>query len=163
PPAYQNEIFLPPSRRRIQEKNHLGEHRYLFYQTLTNFSEHLYISSPKTDEQKELVPSPFLDALAGSIGTEVLGPADLRLRFGGMYSESDLLERIGEQLSSDGVPSVEAGFLPAEMAAHIRHAMEVERSRTTPGLLPHYNGFIAGNLDGDAARTLESFRTRIYS
>ncbi len=43
PPTYMPEIFFSRRRRERKELYHLREHRYLFYQAVTNFTEHVFL------------------------------------------------------------------------------------------------------------------------
>ncbi|MBI4811279.1 MAG: exodeoxyribonuclease V subunit gamma, partial [Ignavibacteriales bacterium] len=96
PSIYQPEIFFSSTRRAQKERYHLHEHRYLFYQALTNFTEHLYLTYPKSDSDVELVPSSFLNDLLKIVDLEVCRE-DIPLKYSGrIYSQDDFIRFIGK-------------------------------------------------------------------
>jgi len=151
PLVYQPEIFFSTSRRERKERYHLQEQRYLFYQALTNFSEHCYLTYPLTIDNKETVPSSFLDALREaavpegdanafpeSIAQDIHSKDELYAYAGGLLGRSaegtrpdEKWERCREELG--------------ETFDRMRLAMEVERSRSSRSSLPEYNGIIGSH------------------
>ncbi len=166
PPAYQPEIFFSAARREREERYHLTESRYLFYQALTNHSDHLYLTLPRYDGDTPLVPSPFVDAFL-----HIAEPEDLREKLPAaltdpIYSEHDLLERLGAAEGEEGalipvLPGVRGPLL--ECIDRMRHAAAVERSRRTRSGMSEYNGRILESLSPEHRAALEELRNGIYS
>lgn len=170
PAAYQPEIFLSETRQQKKELYHLVEHRYLFYQGVTNFTEHLYLSYPAKDGELELVPSSFIDAFLAIVGTETWLenlPEELMLP---VYSEEELLQRMGKNIGAAMAAgqNAELGGFPdrsgfQEIFAHLLHTITVEYSRTVTHALPEYEGIIYGKLSDQARRKLEAFKKKVFS
>ncbi len=170
PPAYDPDIFLSETRRQKKELYHLVEHRYLFYQGVTNFTEHLYLSYPGKDGDLELVPSSFLDAFLTIVRTETWLeelPQELLLP---VYSEEELLQRMGKNVGAAMAAGqkVELGNLLdrygfREIAEHLLHTITVEYSRTVTHALPEYEGTVYGKLSDEARRKLEAFKNKVFS
>ncbi len=169
PPVYRPEIFLGSSRRERKERYHLREHRYLFYQAATNFTEHLFLTVPEHDGDKKLVPSSFLESLQNIVEFEDPGPAlpkDFSRR---LYSEDELIRFAGEQLSGDrlsGAGDLAVSTWPAELRNtldHMRIAAQVEQSRLDGRTLPAYGGRLTGLLTAEADQALAGFRHRVFS
>ncbi len=59
PTKYRPEIFKP-GKFSSDERKHLLEERYLFFQAVTSWEEKLYLSYPKQELKKDLSPSVFL-------------------------------------------------------------------------------------------------------
>ncbi len=165
PPPYQPEAFLSPDLRTRRERYHLTEHRYLFYQAMTNFSSHLYLSYPSNDGDLELVPSSFLDALWKITDVEDWRKGLPEEMTTTIYSEDDLLQYLGQHSDEEHV-SMFVDSLQGELRQtfdHMRHAAEVERSRTSTSVMSEYNGRIFSKLSPGAQTALEGFRNKIYS
>ncbi|MBI1807727.1 MAG: exodeoxyribonuclease V subunit gamma [Ignavibacteria bacterium] len=177
PPTYKPEILFSPSRRAQKERYHLNEHRYLLYQALTNFTEHLYLTVPRSDAEVDLVPSSFLEALVRIVDLEDCRGTKPEWVTSGIFSEDELLRHVGKtigQALDQNQPLAEV-VLPDvkkdlhEMFDHIHHAIVVERSRmhadpiATYGLVEEYNGKILDRVSADARKALEGFRNRVYS
>lgn len=169
PPVYRPEIFFSSPRQESKERYHLREHRYLFYQAATNFTEHLFLTLPKNDGDKTLVPSSFLESLRNVItlddpGEELVGRCS-RL----VYSEDELLRFAGEQYGRDGGDCshlYEKVLLSAELRQtldHMRIAISAEQNRLNGSPLPAYDGQMSGQLGVEARKTLEAFRDRVFS
>jgi ATP-dependent helicase/nuclease subunit B len=178
PPAYRPEIFFSNARRLRDERYHLTEHRYLFYQALTNYEEHLYLTVPRYDGETQIVPSSFIDALLNVVDLDDLRqglPAEFSER---IYSEYDLLYRLGglaghaaagDREAAEYVSGIRAGIRPGirielvECLSHMLHAIEVERSRTNPAALPEYNGRILDQVGPEYRAVLEQLREGVFS
>lgn len=171
PPAYQPEIFFSSARRAQKERYHLHEHRYLFYQALTNFTERLYIMFPQSDSEIKLVPSSFIDALIKiaevedhreSIPSELSEP---------IYSKDELFYRLGQITgSTEDLPEHETKLeIPdlqdeiTEVLESMRRAIRVESHRLRGIPIPEYNGKIGGQLGVEAQNVFQRFRERVYS
>ena len=171
PPIYQPEIFFSSNRRAHKERYHLHENRYLFYQAITNFTEHLYLTFPKTDSEVDLVPSSFIDAL-----TKITDLEDCRNKLppeliDPIYSCDDLLKYLGQITSynidhPDSKDKLEIPDLNEELTAvlnHMHHAICVERGRMVGNPIPEFNGEIEKSVSENAKTVLQRFRDRIYS
>jgi ATP-dependent helicase/nuclease subunit B len=167
PTVYQPEILFSSTRRERKERYHLHEHRYLFYQALTNFSKHVYLLYPKTDDETELVPSSFIRGVL-----DVIEPDDRRDTLNTEFSETvfsrdELLQHIGASIGAD------ATYLPVLPSAlkdditgvveNIRRAVAVERSRTASHALAEFDGIIGAAISDEARNALNQFRTKVYS
>lgn len=169
PPTCKSELFLSSARRARRERYHLQEHRYLFYQALTNFSERLIVTYPGSEGDRNLVPSSFLDALLKTVEMKTLKSDDTSF-VSPIFSEDELLRRVGETLGRTSESYDES--LKARLTAlradlrftfdHIRNAIAVEQLRAGT-LSSEYTGHILGKCSPDARAALERFRTRIYS
>jgi ATP-dependent helicase/nuclease subunit B len=171
PAVYQPEIFFSSNRRAQQERYHLTEHRYLFYQAITNFTEHLYLTYPSCDGDAHLVSSSFLDAFFAVVDAEDRRHDPPKELAEGIFSEDELLQHVGASMRhrEDLATPINLSLYPTlseELNAtldHMRHAITVERSRMTQSSLPEYNGTIAESLGEEARGVLERFRDRVYS
>ena len=174
PPVYQPEVFFSAARRAEKEQRHLVEHRYLFYQALTNFSDHLYLTVPRCDGDVQLVPSSFLDALLKVIDLEDWSGSPIPGKFAGtIYCEDEFLQHAGRRMGNGmerqdqpGVDSLLRGREELrETLNHMEHAIRVERSRARAGdgAMPEYSGRIGGALSASALSGLERLRDRVYS
>ncbi|MBI1804299.1 MAG: exodeoxyribonuclease V subunit gamma [Ignavibacteriae bacterium] len=168
PPVYQPEIFFSNTRREKKERYHLTEHRYLFYQALTNFSEHLYITIPRCDDETPLVPSSFIDSLLNTVVLDDRRAALPPELTGPIYSEDELLQHIGAIAGRENTEVVERELAKypdiLEVLEHIRRAIMVEKSRIEgPETMPEYNGRIGRHVSAEARTVLDRFRHRIYS
>ena len=166
---YQPEIFFSTPRRERKERYHLQEQRYLFYQALTNFSEHCFLTYPITIGNKETVPSSFLDALREAAGQEGDANAFPGTIAHDIHSKDELFGYAGALIrrKADGAPEdAEWERCRAELGStfdRMKLAMDVERSRSSRASLPEYNGIIGPNLSPAAMQTLDKFRHRVYS
>jgi ATP-dependent helicase/DNAse subunit B len=159
PSIYQPEVFLSKDLRK-NETRHLSEERHLFYQGITNFTEHLYLVYPETDNELELVPSTFLDALLEIV--EVDKDEDPGLKQA-IFSEHELLQRYGKEYWERGHRDLS---LPAGVAIklkHIEHAVGVERSRLGQHDKLEYEGIITDRVTKNGRTALERFRDKVYS
>jgi ATP-dependent helicase/nuclease subunit B len=163
PSVYQPEVFFSARRQALREQRHSWQNRYLFYQAVTNWNEHLYLSYPERDDDLDLVRSPFLDAMlkiarmeewtsleSVPFGPDLSSPEEF-LRWCGTHSLD--AERQKDVLP----PSVRPAF--EEVSA----AIDVERSRLENHRLPQFEGIIGDALLPAAREHLETMRSRVYS
>lgn len=170
PPVYQPEIFLSKTRQQRKEHYHLVEHRYLFYQGITNFTEHLYLSYPRKDGDMELVRSSFLDAFLNVVRSEDWQDKIPEELTSPVYSEEELLLRmgrnIGAAISVGRTPEFDRFAEKSELRkifGYIHHAIAVEHSRSVTHALREYEGFIYEKLNESVKRKLELFRNNVFS
>lgn len=163
PSVYQSEIFLSPRRLREREQRHRWENRYLFYQAITNWTEHLYLTYPEQDHELDVVRSTFLDALTATAVVEQWEYPDRSPFASSVYTEEDLLRAYGTTL---GASREVAWAIPPSLQAkadHVRRAIAVEQSRTEMHNLPEYEGVIFSALPPDARRYIEEQRNEVFS
>lgn len=171
PPIYKSEILFSPERRARNERYHLNEHRYLFYQALTNFSEHLYLTVPRSEAEVDLVPSSFLEALVRIVDLEDCRRTMPEWVESNIFSEDELLRYVGktigraldEQRKPDEVTLPDVKKNLNIIFDHMHHAIVVERSRMYGDAVPAYNGMIIDHVSDEAREVLERFRKRVYS
>ena len=171
PPVYQPEIFFSSARRAQKERYYLHEYRYLFYQALTNFTEHQYLTYPKTDAEAELVPSSFLSDLSKIVELDDRRehiPAELTDI---VYSDDELLREIGKILRSNAdeekkivhINSYDLDNELREIFDHMYNAVNVESSRITGLNQTEYNGVISKMISKRGKDHLERMRNKVYS
>ncbi len=169
PATFRPDAFLPPNLRR-KASDLLREQRFLFYQALNLFREHLYLVVPEHDDKMNLIQSPFIDELGhiADFTTEqaksgVLFSPEHFLRHYGKYVWAQLEEG---DCSSTPVPlqfsnlaSTARRALPA-----VEHSVHVEKSRGITHRLPQYTGQLSSQLlSGSSWEALSNFRSRSYS
>ena len=171
PPIYKPEIFFSINRRAEKERYHLHEHRYLFYQALTNMTEHLYLTYPRSDSDVDLVPSSFIDAL-----TKIADLEDYRHELppdisGTIYSRDELLHYLGQVNSFNldhpnsevelDIPGMDEEL--TDVMNYMHHAIRIERSRIEGNPVSEFNGKIGEGISSAAKSALQHFRDRVYS
>jgi len=159
PSIYQPEVFLSKELRK-NEGRHLLEERYLFYQGITNFSEHLYLTYPEMDGELELVRSTFLDDLLDIV--EVSGEEDARLQQA-ILSEDELFKRYGKEYWLRGHKELSVPEDIRKRLDHIEHTIDVEQSRLGRHDKVEYEGIVADELTIDAKMELAKFKDKVYS
>ncbi len=160
PSDYQSEIFFSAQRLKEREQHHKWENRYLFYQAITNWSEHLYLTYPEQDADLDLVPSSFIDALKNICEVEEWtypGNAPVESV---MHSQEEYLRERGKLRKKAKLPVPEA---LKQKVRFIEHAIRVDRSRAEMGDLPEYQGGIFSAVSHDAKEQLQLLRHRVYS
>ncbi len=165
PQAYTPEIFFSKERQKLKEKYYLTEHRYLFYQCLTNFDEQLYLSYPKQDEDVELVRSPFLDDLLEVVDIQNYEDG-LKQKLNDIeFNYEDLLSKIGFNVGINPESIVLNEFDDGlrSVIEYIKNAMNVEKNRYSDDIEFEYNGFIQNKLNQPALKKLSSQKNKIYS
>ena len=169
PPLYEPDIFLSSDRQHRKRRYHLTEHRYLFYQGVTNYSEHLYLSYPRREGDVEIVPSSFVESFLKVVNCEDWRTGVPTSLLDPVYSENELLERFGGQVRRVLIekmphPRIE-GISPslAMVCEHVQFAIEVEQSRMSTHDLPEYEGKIFGKLHAAERKKLAHIGDRVFS
>jgi ATP-dependent helicase/nuclease subunit B len=165
PPLYAHEFLFSTTRQQQQERNHLNEHRYLFYQALTNFSRHVYLTFPSRDGDNEIVPSPFIDALCTIVDLDDCRKELPKNLIECLYSEDEMQRYLGT-CAGNNLPLRNDHPVFAELREafeHISRGIDVENSRVNQRQFPEFNGVIAQHLSVTAKSALERFRSRVYS
>ena len=163
PSVYESEVFFSARRLREREQRHRWENRYLFYQAITNWTEHLYLTYPEQDHDLDLVRSTFVDALTATAVVEQWEYPDRSPLAGTVYAEEDLLRAYGTAI---GAGSDVAWEIPPSLqvkASYVRHAIAVDRSRTEIHNLPEYEGIIFSTLPIEARSYIEKQRDEVFS
>lgn len=156
PSAYEPEIFLTPGRRERRERYHLHEQRHLFYQALSASTGRIFLTRPRREEDVELIPSGFIEELAGAARvTDLTGTAPYAST---MVTADGVLARAA---AGDGAA---AGKADPELLAFVRERVDVERARRRDEGRDPFRGLLdAGALEPAAAARLERLRTAAYS
>ncbi|MGE5352961.1 MAG: PD-(D/E)XK nuclease family protein [Acidobacteriota bacterium] len=97
PTAYSPEIFFTETFSRKDEQ-HQTEERYRFYQTLSSWTDRLYLSYPKHEDTREFEKSIFLKEFENIVSTEEINSEKYA---GTIYSLQELLQRAGKDLGTD--------------------------------------------------------------
>ena len=170
PEAFMPHPLLPPNRS-ATEPEQLRENRFLFYQIFKCFRNHLYLTVPQTNNEVELVPSPFINELQRIAEIEVLENWDTG-QFG------DLADDNSVQLSTEGflkhygkfvwatqeVPDLPDPHIENQVREFVEHNIRIEQSRTRTHTLLQYEGMLSPDLlSASSLCTLERYRQRIYS
>lgn len=165
PPPYSPEIFYSNSRQKKKEQYHLTEKRYLFYQCITNFSENLFITYPKNDDDNKLVRSPFINSLLKILDCRDWQNTLPEKMTNAVYTEEELLQRIGNNKRIN--PAYKNNIpLDERILRHIEFifkAIEIESSRTTSDKMLEYNGKIYEALTDSSKKLLENTLDKTYS
>ncbi|MDE0298680.1 MAG: PD-(D/E)XK nuclease family protein [Candidatus Poribacteria bacterium] len=169
-PARIRQNTVPPSNQNLTVADSLREQRFLFYQVLNLFQDHLYLMAPASDNGIDLIQSPFINELQrnADISTDranadvIFSPERLLAHYGkfvwaqsedGFNHRTPLPFRITDPSSS--IPAV----LPV-----VEHSVRVEKSRSITRRLPQYEGRLILELLTESSRNaLENLRDRIYS
>jgi ATP-dependent helicase/nuclease subunit B len=162
PSVYQPEIFLSARRRRDRERRHAWENRYLFYQAVTNWTEHLYLTYPLREGENECVRSSFVDAFLKTSGVTLWeNPEEIPFS----RDICSPLEYLRLQSAYEGedrsAPPVRAGMESAW--GRIRRSRDVERDRRTGSGSGEYSGVLAGSLGEEGRRHIGAIRDRVLS
>ena len=91
PTRYTPEVFAPGSFAK-NDRQHLLENQYLFYQMLSVFRKKLYLSYPSADNKKDLMPSSFLTSLLSICSVP---DKNRNVYESSLYSQYELLHAIG--------------------------------------------------------------------
>ena len=163
PPLYAPEFFFSSSRRAEIERYYLTEHRYLFYQAVSNFTRHLYLISPRRDAKRQLVPSSFLESLSAIVRLDDRRAAPPAEILEPVYTADEYLRMRGASAVNEGDPAGDTAGQLGETIAHIARAAGVERDRFSGRGDPAYDGRIgSGDAEGTLA-VLRRYRDRVYS
>ncbi|MGB9773555.1 MAG: PD-(D/E)XK nuclease family protein [Bacteroidota bacterium] len=169
PAPYEPEVFLSSQRMGVKRRRYLYQQRYLFYQGITNFTKHLYLSYPVAEgDLKELVPSSFIEAFRNIVEAEEWSrrlPEEIEHA---IYSRDELLRRISvamwrnnEHLLDDLYK--ELGERSIIDRTSLEHAFQVERSRAGLHTNREYEGYIFGSLSPELQETLARYGSCLYS
>lgn len=151
PAPYQPEVFMSAGRRKDRERHWQWQNRYLFYQAITNWADHLYLTYPRREGECELVRSSFVDSLLQIADVEQWEEPD-RLPFGNaLYSEDEVLAwGVAREKGAEGIPP---DLVP--VLEEVRHSVSVELRRMSQDSLPGYSGVLSGNISGRAQDRLD--------
>ena len=163
PSVYQPEVFLAARRRKEREQYHTWRHRYLFYQAVTNWSTHLYLTYPAKEGDLDLVRSSFVESLL-KVAQVTEWNDEFEVPFGRtLCSEQEFLQYSAGHLEE---ARRMATTLPGELAVHVEEvgrAIAIERSRLEDHSLPQFEGRILAHLPPQYRETLRTLRDRTYS
>lgn len=165
PQQYFPEIFFSRERQKLKEKYHLSEQRYLFYQCLTNFSDYLYLSYPRREDEVELVKSPFIDAVVEIIELENYED-NLKANLNEYeFCEEELLSKIGHNIGIDANITQLDKFdvRVKENINFMTNIINIEKQRYSVETKFEYNGYISEKLSEEASTKLSSQKNKIYS
>ncbi|MBS4029713.1 MAG: exodeoxyribonuclease V subunit gamma [Ignavibacteriales bacterium] len=165
PLPYETEVFISPLQRKRRETYFLTEQRYLFYQGLTNFTDHLYFSYPLLDGEKELVRSSFVDAVSAVCTVEQWTtlnehpfPSDL---LNGIYSYDDLYRHSNDSKESDTIIFVNDRV--KKNLRKITHSREIEIARYKNFGWGDYRGLLFNALSNDVQQWFSRKKESVYS
>jgi hypothetical protein len=149
PVPYQPEVFLSARRRKERERRSQWQNRYLFYQAITNWADHLYLTYPRREGECELVRSSFVDSLLQIADVERW---EDRTPFAdALFCEDEVLGwAVGR--SEDSPQAIPAALQPA--LNEVRHATVVEGHRMVRDAMPGYAGILSGALSDPAQARL---------
>jgi ATP-dependent helicase/nuclease subunit B len=163
PSVYQPEIFYDLQRRQRRQIRHVWESRYLFYQAITNWRSHLYLTYPQREGDCDLVRSGFIDALLATADVEVWNSPHDAPSGDDILSEDELLNHCGLHGSYTGAGDESLPALIGERIDEIARTVAVEQSRFGTHTLPEFEGFVFGQLSEEGRQRLASLRERTYS
>lgn len=160
PDVYQPEVFLSAERRKEREKRAVWQSRYLFYQAITNWADHLYLTYPVKEGELDLVRSSFVDSL--------LHVALVEESSGGEYPPPGQILYCPDELLRWGVehPDSESEIIPASYRramGEVRHSIAVERSRAGSQTMGEYGGVLGVHLSPPGADRLRRISERSFS
>lgn len=162
PSVYQPEVFFSSSRQQLREQRHAWQNRYLFYQAVTNWSSHLYLSYPEQDNELELVRSSFIDALLKVARLEEFPSPESIPWAADISSAHEYLEWYAPR-AFDGAQENDAPPSLRQAMTEVQTSIAVERSRFGAHTLPEYEGIISGTLTPSLHVKLSSLREQVYS
>ena len=169
PVASRSDAFLPPHLRR-KASDLLREQRYLFYQALNLFREHLYLVVPEGADGVDLIQSPFIDEL-GRIADITVEQAKSDV----LLSPEQFLKHYGKSVwaqleegdCSDSLVSPQFSNLTAtarRVLPVVKNSVRVEESRGTTNHLSQYAGRLSLQLlSASSLKDLNEFQNQIYS
>lgn len=169
PATFRPDTFLPPNVRR-KASNLLSEQRYLFYQALNLFREHLYLVAPESAEGVDLIQSPFIDELERIADitieqgkSDVLFSPEHFLKHYGRFVWAQLEE--GDR-SSSSVPPQSSNLTSTarRVLPVVKNSVLVEESRGVTHHLSQYAGNLSLELlSASILKELNNFQNRIFS
>lgn len=161
PSVYQPELFYSLERQKKRAHRYAWEQRYLFYQGITNWSTHLYLTYPEQEGDRELVRSSFVDALLEIASVEELRAEDVLKASTDVLSEEELFFNHASKTGSPDVfASVGSSF--QSKRSSIDRAISVEQSRALHHTHPAYEGILQ-ELSADGMQKLQNFSRKTYS
>jgi ATP-dependent helicase/nuclease subunit B len=164
PSVYEPEVFLSPTRRKAREQHAVWENRYLFYQAVTNWSEHLYLTYPVRDDELDLVRSSFIDAVVKIADVEETDEGIVPSAGAVLVTDDDLLRWCGREIARTGkMPAIDIPPLLLPSLDEVHRAARVSRSREVDHSLPDYEGRLSGHLSPAAADRLAHLRDDVFS
>ncbi len=163
PSIYQSELFFSNQRLKEREQHHIWENRYLFYQAITNWTRHLYLTFPEQDDDLDLVRSSFVDALENICNVQQWEyPGNTPLD-AALYSHEEYIKQFGASLNQGATIAMNVPDTLAQHAGKVEHAIMVEQSRVSLGGLPEYQGEIFDAVSKEAQDQLAHLKNRVYS
>lgn len=164
PSVYQSELFFGNKRLAEREQRHTWENRYLFYQAITNWSEHLYLTYPEQEVERDLVRSGFIDAVLAIAEVEQWEyPGNVPFE-DAIHSADDYLRHHGHALLSQ--EKRKEDDVPASLRDKVRvveKGLLVESSRVQTHHLPEFEGMIFNDISDEAKESLRQLKHRVYS
>ena len=162
PSVYEPEVFFSLNRQKLREQRHSWQNRYLFYQAVTNWSSHLYLTHPAQDNDLELVRSSFIDALLKVARLEEFPVPDLLPWSSDICSANEYLQWYPTLAAT----SAEREAVPPSLRdalAEVKSSIAVEQSRLGTHAHTEYEGLIIGALSSPQKAKLEALRTQEIS
>lgn len=158
PSRYSPEILFTGSFAR-QDFIHHTEERYHFYQTLCCWKKRVYLSYPKSDDNKELVESNFIADVKRIFQLTEIKAEDYT---DSIYSEEEALAEIGKK--GTGKTAQFEDFIGKEKMSHIKRAIEIDRKRIAePFAENEYSGWLKpGNIFFDIEKDELSGKIQEY-
>ncbi|MFN0157108.1 MAG: PD-(D/E)XK nuclease family protein [Bacteroidota bacterium] len=157
PSVYQPEIFYSLARQKKRAQRHTWEQRYLFYQAITNWSEHLYLTYPEQDGELETVRSTFIDAFTDIADVEVWKEQPVPP----ILSEQEYLRAFGQAMGEGRSLSVEV--IGEEKTVALTTSIRVEKARIESGAHSPYGGYIFDAISEEGKARLRQLKERVYS
>lgn len=163
PCVYQSELFFSSTRMKQREQRHIWENRYLWYQALTNWTKHLYLTYPEQDAELDLVRSSFIDSLCAIADVEQWtypGASPLEHI---LFCEEDYIRQYGKMLPflSSQIELVPDAL--QQKLGDVEKACAVENSRVERHDLPEYEGLIGEHISAEARQELQQLKQRVFS
>lgn len=185
PSNYLPANFLGKPLEKTEERQ-LRRERIAFYTGLRSFRNHIVLTHPRLESDREQVRSSFIDALIRITTVEQTGRVvdfrELRVereerRRAGFSSADQMtfpvrIETLEDLAEEAGRVLWSAGELPnfstaSDMLDHLRHTVHVEVGRRDAAeqsdLVPEYRGIIGGELDQSEREELAERRDQEYS
>ena len=159
PTVYQTEVFLSARRRRQREQRHTWENRYLFYQAVTNWTDHLYLTYPVRDGENELVRSSFVDAFCSAADVTLWEDPDSIPVASDIASPGEYLRHLSTRADNAPSPLPEMGDAWRRVCA----SRDVEKARSLPSGAGAHGGEVGDALQEAGRAHLEGYRERVFS
>jgi superfamily I DNA/RNA helicase len=160
PAPYQPEVFLSARRRKERERHSQWQNRYLFYQAITNWADHLYLTYPRREGEYELVRSSFVDSFLQIAEVERWEDPAASPFGGALFSDDEALAWAATR-DEESPPGIAPALQP--VLDEVRHAVLVERQRMVQNALPGYAGILSGALSDRAQARLSHVADRPLS